>query len=218
MAIGKFEDLTGQKFGKLTVIKRVENHVQPSGKQYVQWLCKCDCGNETVVRGANLKRGYTQSCGCLIKETNSTHGLKKTRLYVVWRDIKLRCFNPNANNFKDYGAKGVFMCDEWRNDFKVFYDWAMENGYNPNAKRGECTIDRIDNNKGYFPENCRWVDNLSQQNNRTNNRFLTYNSETYTVAEWSRKINVPPHTLYARLYKGWPVERVLTTPVKQYKK
>ena len=216
--MGKCEDLTGQKFGKLTVIKRVENHVQPCGKQYVQWLCKCDCGNETVVRSANLKGGRTQSCGCLIKETNSTHGLKKTRLYVVWKDIKARCFNPNANNFKDYGAKGVFMCDEWRNDFKVFYDWAMENGYNPNAKRGECTIDRINNNKGYSPDNCRWTDNLTQQNNKKNNRFLTYNGETHTIAEWSRILNIKTYVLYARLYSGWSVERTLTTPVKKYKK
>lgn len=212
--MGKFEDLTGKKFGRLTVIKRVENHVQPSGKQYLQWLCKCDCGNETVVRGANLKRGHTQSCGCLIKETNSTHGLKKTRLYVVWRDIKLRCFNPNANNFKDYGAKGIVMCDEWRNDFKAFYDWAMENGYNPNAKRGECTIDRIDNNKGYFPENCRWVDNLVQQNNKKNNVFISYNNETHSVAEWSRILDISRYALYARLKKGWSVEKTLTTPLR----
>ncbi len=217
MAIGKFEDLTGQKFGKLTVIARAENHVQPSGKHYVQWLCRCECGNEVVVRAANLKKGHTRSCGCLIKETNSTHGLKKTRLYVVWRDIKIRCYNPNARNFKDYGAKGVTVCDEWKNDFKAFYDWAISNGYNKDAKRGECTIDRIDNNSGYCPQNCRWVDNLAQQNNRTNNRFLTHKGKTHTVAEWSRILNIPSHVLYARLYSGWSVEKTLTTPLKRNK-
>ena len=216
--MGKFEDLIGKKFGRLIVIKRVENHVQPSGKQYVQWLCKCDCGNETVVRGANLKKGHTQSCGCLQKEKVTTHGLKKTRLYVVWRDIKLRCFNPNANNFKDYGAKGVVMCEEWRNDFKAFYDWAKANGYDEKALRGECTIDRIDTNGNYEPNNCRWTDNLTQQNNKKNNRFLTYNGETHTIAEWSRILNIKTYVLYSRLYSGWSVEQILTTPVKQYKK
>ena len=211
--MGKFQDLTGQRFGKLTVIERAENHVQPSGKQYVQWLCKCDCGNETIIRGANLKKGHTKSCGCLQKEKVTTHGLKKSKLYVVWRDIKLRCFNPNSMGFKNYGAKGVVMCDEWKNDFKAFYDWSILNGYNPDAKRGECTIDRIDNSKGYCSENCRWVNNLVQQNNKTNNRFLTYNGETHSVAEWSRKINMPSHILYARLYSGWSVEKTLTTPL-----
>jgi len=207
-------NLLGQKFGKLTVIEKAENHIQPNGKRYTRWLCKCDCGNKIIVRTSHLTKGHTRSCGCLQREKVTAHGLKKTRLYVIWRDIKIRCYNPNALNFKDYGAKGVIMCDEWRNNFKIFHDWAMNNGYNKDAKRGECTIDRIDNNKGYCPENCRWVDNLVQQNNRTNNRFLTYKGKTHTVAEWSRILNIPPHTLYARLYKGWSVKKTLTTLLK----
>lgn len=212
--MGKFEDLTGKKFGKLTVIKRVENHVQPSGASYTRWLCKCECGNEVTVRTSDLTRGHTKSCGCLQKEKVTTHGLKKTRLYVIWRDIKARCFNPNNRGFKNYGAKGITMCDIWKNNFKAFNDWAMENGYNPNAKRGECTIDRIDVNGNYEPNNCRWVDNLVQQNNKKNNVFISYNNETHTVAEWSRILHIPPHTLYARLYKGWSVEKTLTTPLR----
>ena len=207
------ENLLNQKFGRLTVIARAENHVQPSGKSYTQWLCRCECGNEVVVRSANLKKGHTKSCGCWQRDKVTTHGLKKTRLYVIWRDIKLRCFNPNANNFKDYGAKGVTMCDEWKNNFKNFYDWAMSNGYNKDAKRGECTIDRIDNSKGYCPQNCRWIDNLAQQNNRINNRFLTYNGKKQTVAEWGRELNMPRHALCARLYSGWSIEKTLTTPL-----
>lgn len=210
----KAKDLIGQKFNKLTVIKRVENHVQPSGQQYAQWLCKCECGNETVVRTTFLIKGRTKSCGCLVKEKNSTHGLKKSRLYAVWRDIKARCFNPNAVNFKNYGAKGITICDKWRNDFKAFYDWAMDNGYNPKAKKGECTIDRIDVNGNYEPNNCRWVDNITQQNNKRNNRYLTYNGETHTTAEWGRILNISRFTLFARLKKGWSVEKTLSTPLR----
>jgi hypothetical protein len=215
--MGKFQDLTGKKFGKLIVIKQAEKHVQPSGTSYTRWLCKCECGNEVTVRTSDLTRGHTKSCGCLQKEKVTTHGLKKTRLYVIWRDIKARCFNPNDRGFKNYGAKGIIMCVEWRSDFKAFYDWSMANGYDENAPRGVCTIDRIDNSKGYCPENCRWIDNLAQQNNRTNNRLLTYNNETHSVAEWSRILDISRYALYARLKKGWLVERTLTTPLKQKK-
>lgn len=216
--MGKFEDLTGQKFDRLTVIARAENHVQPCGSQYVQWFCKCECGKEVIVSASNLKKGHTKSCGCLQKEKVTTHGLKKTRLYVIWRDIKARCFNPNAKGFKYYGGSGIVMCAEWRNNFKSFYDWSILNGYNPNAKREECTIDRIDNNKGYCPENCRWVDNLVQQNNKRNNRLLTYNNETHSTAEWSRILNISRYTLFRRLKLGWTVEKTLSTPVRQMNK
>lgn len=212
--MAKTLDLTGQKFNKLTVIKRAENGVQPCGDVYTRWLCQCDCGNIKIIRTSDLIRGHTKSCGCWNKEQATTHGLKHTRLYVVWRDAKSRCYNPNNKGYKNYGGKGITMCDEWRNDFKVFYDWSMANGYDKDAKRGECTLDRIDNNKGYSPDNCRWVDRFVQANNKCNNRFLTYNGKTHTVTEWSRILEINSSALFSRLKKGWSVERTLTTPLR----
>lgn len=208
--MGKFQDLTGQRFGRLTVIERAENRVQPNGHCCTQWLCKCDCGKEVVVSALNLKRGHTRSCGCLVK----SHGVRYTRIYNVWCKIKSRCYNPKDIVFKHYGGRGIVMCEEWKNNPKAFFEWAIANGYDKNAKRGECTIDRIDVNGNYEPNNCRWATQKEQCNNKRNNYLITYNNETHTVAEWSRKINMHLNTLYARLYKGWSVEKTLTTPLR----
>ena len=161
------ENLVGQRFGRLLVVERLKER---SPRRNVRYRCLCDCGNEVTVISSDLKSGHTRSCGCLmhdtVRTTSITHGESKSRLYVVWKGMKNRCDNPSHVSYKNYGGRGIVVCPEWGESFEAFSEWAYANGYDDMAKRVECTIDRINVNGNYCPENCRWVDQKTQCNNK----------------------------------------------------
>jgi len=206
----QFIDITGQRFGRLVVKQRDDDYVSPKGYHATNWICECDCGNTVVVRKCNLTSGASTSCGCKrVDEPNrTTHGQKHTRLYGIWLGMKDRCSNPSTQCYKDYGGRGIYVCEEWEQSFVEFYTWSYEHGYSDGL-----TIDRIDNDGPYAPDNCRWADTFQQANNRRTNRLITYNGETKTIAEWSRETGIKYNKLYERINKcGWDIERALTTP------
>lgn len=197
------------KFGRLTVIKRAEDYVSPKGYVALNWECECDCGQQAVVRGCNLKSGASQSCGCkrVLQPNRTIHGGKGTRLYTIWKSMKNRCENENEPSFVCYGARGIRVCEEW-SCFDSFRDWAMSNGY-----RDDLSIDRIDNDKGYYPDNCRWATLVEQANNKRNNHMLTFNGETHTMSQWAEITGISYQKLKDRINKcKWSIEKALTTP------
>lgn len=213
--MGKYIDLADRRFGRLVVIRRAEDHIQSNGRHRAMWTCKCDCGKEVAVAGDNLRGGLTQSCGCLQKEraskTCAKHLSTDSRLYNVWSAMKRRCCNHTVPEYLLYGGRGISICDEWKDDFGCFQSWAIENGYNPKANRSECTIDRVDVNGDYSPENCRFVSQQEQMNNVRYNHRLEYNGETHTIAEWARLYNMSYSKLSQRINRyGYTVEQALT--------
>jgi len=198
--MGKRIDLSNKRFGKLKVIRQVGSSRNGS----LLWECLCDCGNTAIIRGDGLKSGHTQSCGCLRKEESAksntirltTHGMSGTRLYRIWRGMKTRCLNENEKYFKNYGGRGITLCEEWLNSFEAFYKWSLENGYSENL-----TLDRIRVNGNYSPDNCRWATYEEQQNNRRDNYLVTLNGETSTLANMCRKYGVNYHTVCTRIFR-----------------
>lgn len=201
-------DLTSRKFGRLTVEKYAftKNNV-------AYWQCICECGNKKIIRANDLKSGRVKSCGCLLKEMRTKHGGTDSRLYRVWRSIKSRCYYPNHNNYRLYGARGIVMCEEWKENFLSFQNWALENGYDEKAKKWECTIDRIDYNGIYEPNNCRWVTIKEQQNNKRNNVYIDYKHERHSLAEWCRILKLSESAVRNRLNRNWSVERAFTEEI-----
>ena len=212
-------DMVGKRCGRLTVIEYVGAGKGKS--RYALWKCRCDCGNEIIASGHSLRSGNTKSCGCYnldmatkrIVEQNTTHGKTHSRLYRVWSSIKTRCRNKNATNFDLYGDRGIDICEEWANSFQSFFEWSISNGYDETAKRGDCTIDRIDNSKGYSPDNCRWVNMKTQNNNRRSNTVIEYGGESHTITERAEIKGLTVSALLHRLYCGrYTVEESLNLP------
>lgn len=209
--MGSFIDLSGQRFGRLTIESR-----EPTLKQGVtRWLCKCDCGKYTVTTTAALRSGNCKSCGCLHVESARAQGLASashngtgTRLYRVWSNMKTRCCNPRNANYARWGARGIKICAEWLNDFASFRDWALASGY-----ADDLCLDRIDNDGDYSPGNCRWATPLVQANNTRQTRFITFRGETHSLHEWSRVLGIKVETLFYRL-KRLSVEEAFTLPLQ----
>lgn len=200
----KLKDLTGIRFGKLTVINYAGYNVRKTGRKYHKWDCFCDCGNKKTVESRMLLSGHTQSCGCMHKNPPPPikHGMTDTRLYAVYKAMKQRCCNPNDKSYKNYGGRGITICDKWLGEdgFMNFYHWSIKNGYDENAPRGECTIDRIDNDSGYSPDNCRWVDSKVQAMNKQTTARFYIEGEKLNLIEISNKYGIDYNILRGRIY------------------
>lgn len=212
------KSLLGQKFGRLLVLRQAEDYI---GENYSKsrWLCKCDCGNEIVVRSAGLTSGLTKSCGCLKSDINSKahkkHNLSGTKIYRIYSGMKDRCFNKNDEHYSDYGGRGITICSEWLGEHGVehFAKWAYENGFDENADYRQCTIDRINVNGNYEPSNCRWATQKEQCNNWRKTKRYEYNGEFHTLSEWADITGLNYHMLKARVTKyGYTMKEAIETP------
>lgn len=188
------KEMIGKRFGRLVVIEECGHQVKPSGQKMVVYKCKCDCGNQKIAIGSKLRLGLIKSCGCL-KAEQRVHGA--CRLAHIWNNMKARCNNPKSTSYKNYGLRGISVCDEWENDYNKFKQWALNNGYSK-----ELTLDRIDPDGNYCPNNCRWATPEQQANNTRSNVILVYYGTSHTVAEWSRMLGISPARLYSRKAKG----------------
>lgn len=198
-------DLTGKKFNRLTVIRRAES----AKAGIVSWECVCDCGNKTIVRGSNLKNGSVKSCGCLMHiGHNKIHGMSDTTLYRKWLSMLRRCNDPKYQAYKDYGARGIKVCDEWH-DFITFKKWV-----DATRSSEDLTLERIDVNGNYCPENCSWITLSEQASNRRSCVMIEYNGETHNLNDWCEKLGLRYKLIHNRMHKlGWSFEKAIHTPV-----
>lgn len=197
------KNLKGKRFHHLEVLEFAGTR-----KHAAMWLCRCDCGNETTVRGNNLIAGRVKSCGCITGKGNATHGGSHTRLYKIWYGIIRRTEDTTRDDYQRYGANGIRICDEWRHDFAAFRDWALRNGYNDTL-----SIDRIDNQGNYEPVNCRWVSKSVQENNKRETKRLTIDGVSKTPAEWERISGIPASRIRRRKNAGWDDRRAVFEPL-----
>lgn len=211
-----FEDLSGKKFGMLSVLELSRIY---DGRTY--WNCRCDCGKTIEVNAAHLKRGVKTSCGCATvnrgnfkkgESRKKTHGMSNTRLYRIYKKMYRRCYCPQTKWYENYGGRGITICPEWLGEhgFENFAKWALDNGYANNL-----SIDRIDNGKGYSPDNCKWSTRKEQANNTRSTIFLTYKGETKPASEWSEITGIRQDTLTYRKRNGWTDEECIETPLSK---
>lgn len=196
----KIIDLTGQRFGLLTVVRRDR---LPSG--VAAWLCKCDCGGERVVRGGHLTEGAIKSCGCVKSSGNTQHGQYRSPEWVCWMNMMQRCANPNNPAYDRYGGAGIGVCERWMS----FENFLADMGKRPDGM----SIDRIDNDKGYLPDNCRWANDMTQARNRKIVVELEFDGRKQGVSEWADELGIKASVIHTRLWRGWSVEKALTTPI-----
>lgn len=201
MTRGRFEDLTGRRFGRLTVLERASNR-----GRHVYWTCKCDCGTVKEIRPDGLRNGRVVSCGCYQHDVVTKHGMWQSAAHGVWNGMIQRCENPNHHAYSLYGGRGIKVCERWH-DFGAFY----ADMYPKPSRRH--SIDRIDNDGDYEPSNCRWATDKQQGRNRSDNRIISYNGEERCLSEWADKIGMNWTTLWNRLKRGWSVVEAMETPV-----
>ena len=192
----------GNKYGYWSV-KDIK-HKNNSGHYRLYFTCICECGKEKEVRADTVLNGTSTNCGCK-KNYKKIHGLTKTRLYNIWGDMKQRCLNAKSKEYHRYGGRGIKICSEWVNCFENFYNWSFKNGYSD-----ELTIDRINNDGNYEPNNCRWVTTKEQKRNWSRNIFITYKGETKCVQDWCEKFGLHNNVVCNRYRKGFPLDMVFS--------
>ncbi len=197
-------NLIGKRIGNLTIVGRTTSSKHGESR----WICRCSCGGDIILTYRQVKNGRIKNCGCIpTPHFNKTHGFSNTALYNHWKMMIYRCENPNNRAYKYYGQRGIKVCDEWH-DFLTFKKWV-----DSTKPDGDYTIDRIDNNKGYSPDNCRWATKKEQSNNRRSNREFKYNGETHNLMEWSEILGFNYKRVHNRIYKlGWEFEKAVETP------
>lgn len=201
------DEIIGKRFGKLVAKERNGNDKWG----FRAWLCSCDCGGEITVSGSTLLQHKTFSCGCIIR--GFKHGLSRHPIYSVYNDMLERCYNKKCANYKYYGARGIMVCNEWKNDFMSFYNWSISNGWIKGL-----SIDRFPNKNGaYEPQNCRWATRELQNNNRTDNRILECRGITATLSQFSRMSGIAYKTISCRIDRGWEIERAIFEPIPRKK-
>lgn len=207
--VPRFKDLTGQTFGRLTVVSLAENE---EGRKGVYWVCRCECNEVCTVRGDHMVRGRTRSCGCLNREVAArrqlTHGLSKTDEYGIWWKMIRRCQDPRDNAYHHYGGRGITVCDRWRNSFEAFLE---DMGPRPSLKH---SIERVDNNKGYCPENCEWATQWVQSRNRRTNVLVEYKGQIKPLCDWCELLGLYVGSVRSRFRRGWSIEEAFTTPTE----
>ncbi len=206
-----YKDIKGSVFGYLTVISIASD-------KPVKWICRCECGNLTIVRGNILRTGKSKSCGCktgeMISKGQTTHGMSKSDEYSIWIGMKGRCYNKGNSGYKDYGERGISVCSRWLDKDNGFENFIIDMGLRPDSNY---SIERINNDKGYTPDNCRWETQFSQSRNHRRNHWLELNGERMVLTDWAHKIGITPSALQSRL-KNMPRERALTMEANRDKK
>ena len=215
----RHEYFQGAKFGRLTLVRIATE----STNKHKTWECLCECGKTTFVRQYSLGSRKTKSCGCLSSEiliernqhgkwNNQTTKGDSYHIYGAWGGMIKRCYHEHNNGYKRYGARGITVCDEWKNNFLTFLDWSIKNGW-----QFGLSIDRIDNNGNYSPENCRWADRKTQNNNRRSNRLISIHGQTHTLMQWSEISGIQRQTIVKRINAGWVMSEWLIQPFQKNK-